>query len=46
MYLLLNAILVAHFLCGILNVYREIFETKLGLIGQIMRSFEMFCIFF
>ena len=30
--LLLLAI-IGHFFCGVLNIYREVFETKLGIIG-------------
>ena len=33
-----------HIICGCLNIYREIYETKLGTIGQIMRAMEIFCI--
>lgn len=36
--------IVCHSICGILNIYREIFETKLGTLGQIMRATEMLCI--
>lgn len=36
--------IVCHIICGILNIYREIFETKLGVLGQVMRGLELFCI--
>jgi hypothetical protein len=33
-----------HVACGFLNIYREIFETKLGSLGQSMRALELLCI--
>ena len=41
---LLYVCIICHVICGILNIYREIFETKLGTIGQIMRATELLCI--
>lgn len=41
---LLYIAIACHIICGVLNVYREIFETKLGTIGQIMRAMEILCI--
>lgn len=41
---LLYVCIVCHVICGILNIYREIFETKLGTIGQVMRATELLCI--
>jgi hypothetical protein len=30
-----------HAMCTVVNVFREIFETKLGRIGKLMRGFEV-----
>lgn len=43
---LLEVAIATHLICGILNVYREIFETKLGSIGQLMRFLEIVCMGF
>lgn len=32
---------LVHALCVIVNIYREIYETKLGLIGRVMRGVEV-----
>lgn len=43
---LLQIAITGHVFCGVLNVYREVFETRLGSVGQLMRALEMVCIFF
>ena len=37
---------VGHVICGFLNIYREVFEAKLGALGQFMRAMEIICVFF
>ena len=32
---------VVHFTCFVVNIFREIFETKLGLVGKMMRLVEV-----
>jgi len=36
----------SHILCFIVNLFREIFETKLGPVGRLMRLIEVCCIIF
>lgn len=37
----LQMFIVVHAMCVVANVYREIFETKLGVVGRIMRMVEV-----
>ena len=33
--------ILVHALCTVVNIFREIFETKLGNVGRLMRGFEV-----
>lgn len=42
----LNQYIALHVGCIVVNIYREIYETKLGTIGQFMRALEVIALSF